>query len=197
MVKPPGSRCDGRQRRKRFALKIVILFCLIILTSLYGYSAEADNHMMNLQKEVKNKTIEDGNQDTQKQMKGELVEPSTPTQDSKQTEATHTPVEKKNVIPTSLPKYTIMQIKEMKARGIDPEALDKKETPSPGEAPSDAEVDKKTEELADSGKVIFRTAESACGHLRFNQICEYRKRNNSRWIGNCVYRANSQQLYCK
>ena len=92
----------------------------------------------------------------------------------------------------TLPKYTKMQIKEMKAKGIDPEALEEKTKPAM------TEEDKQSkQESEESEKVIYYNPQSACAHLRLGQVCEYRKAGYGRWIGNCATKANTNSLYCK
>lgn len=116
-----------------------------------------------------------------------------PSQVQPETKDLSKPMPEKQVIPMSLPKYTITQIKEMKAKGIDPEKLEQASKIEETTQQRDSETD----EAKINEKPVYRTPESACAHLRVGQICEYRKRNNSRWIGNCVHRPNKAELYCK
>ena len=103
-------------------------------------------------------------------------------------------------IPLSLPKYTIRQIREMKELGIEYNEILPKTKVVSSEKP--LEITKKPIEAKfikkkEAEKGVYYSAEAACQSMRPNQICEYRKRNNSRWIGNCTRRPNSKVLYCK
>ena len=165
-------------------MKFVLLFFALILAPAYGFSDEGNNGSELSKDNEVNKLDATLDQPSEEA-------PSVEGQQMGEEEQAH---QQKETIPMSLPKYTIMQIKEMKAKGIDPEALEEKITPPPQKPSSLAE---NKDEQEKSGKVIYRTAESACSHLRIGQICEYRKRNNSRWIGNCAPKVNMSYLYCK
>lgn len=160
----------------------MLLFFLLSLAFTYTYGSEANKADLS-KEEIEKKALypfpldQISIQDT--------VEPQSKKEDSEKSP------KQEEIVRTSLPKYTIMQIKEMKAKGIDPDVFEEEAKPKL----ADKNEGNKAPEKSD--KPIYYSPVSACAHLRFGQVCEYRLPAYGRWIGNCAKKGNGKGLYCK